>query len=87
MSSMWESTEKQMANCAVMWIFESVEPVASAITPVPGGVGPYDHCHAHEQLCRSERNSGSMKLFFVSLGCDKNLVDSEKCWHCWLNRI
>ena len=30
--------------------FADVEPVAGAITPVPGGVVRDDHCHAHEQL-------------------------------------
>lgn len=30
--------------------FADVEPVAGAITPVPGRRGADDHCHAHEQL-------------------------------------
>lgn len=30
--------------------FADVEPVAGAITPVPGRRGTDDHCHAHEQL-------------------------------------
>lgn len=30
----------KMASCVVMLTFASVEPVAGAITPVPGGVGP-----------------------------------------------
>jgi len=29
--------------------FDSVKEVASAITPVPGGVGPIDHHHAHAE--------------------------------------
>ena len=29
--------------------FEAVSEVASAISPVPGGVGPHDHCHAPGQ--------------------------------------
>ncbi len=36
---MWEFTEVQTISSGDV-DFEEVEPVASAITPVPGGVGP-----------------------------------------------
>ncbi len=35
--------------------FAAVEPVASCITPVPGGVGPYDHRHAAEKYGHSRQ--------------------------------
>ncbi len=40
MSLMSEFTAMKKTNSAEMWILKKVEPHTSAITPVPGGVGP-----------------------------------------------